>query len=410
LSQSHSVSLCNSHKITPSHRNLHPFPARMAPEIALRALASLPEGSTVLDPMCGSGTVLREALRHGHTAIGFDVDPLAALISHVSTHPINTTQLIEVGNAVADRATHLQDRGMVLPWIDSDRGTQEFINFWFAIEQRQSLRALAWLVARNQGPLKYALKLAISKIIITKKPCASLARDTSHSRPHRAASNSDYDVIHGFRRAVAQTARELERDPLAVAAIIGRSDARRLPRRLAGRTDMVVTSPPYGNAIDYLRGHRLALVWLGYNLAQLRAIRSKSIGSPLNQSDKVDTPILRKIASQLGPIDELDGPTNRRLYRFTRDMLMVMRQIHVALKPSGRAIMVMGNSTVKGTFLDNTRMITAAAQRVGLGEVHRYSREIPANHRYLPPPVAEGAGALGQRIKEEVVLTFEKAK
>jgi tRNA G10 N-methylase Trm11 len=33
---------------------IHPFPARMAPEIALAATAKLPTGSIVLDPMSGS--------------------------------------------------------------------------------------------------------------------------------------------------------------------------------------------------------------------------------------------------------------------------------------------------------------------------------------------------------------------
>ena len=66
-----------------TQRPLHPFPARMAPEIAFEALSSLPEGSLVLDPMCGSGTVLQQSLIHGHQAIGFDKDPLAVLISRV---------------------------------------------------------------------------------------------------------------------------------------------------------------------------------------------------------------------------------------------------------------------------------------------------------------------------------------
>ena len=35
---------------------IHPFPARMAPELAIDALHLLPKGSLVLDPMAGSGT------------------------------------------------------------------------------------------------------------------------------------------------------------------------------------------------------------------------------------------------------------------------------------------------------------------------------------------------------------------
>lgn len=64
---------------------VHPFPARMAPEIAFRRLRRLPPGSVILDPMAGSGTVLRHATELGHKAIGFDLDPLAVLMTQVWT-------------------------------------------------------------------------------------------------------------------------------------------------------------------------------------------------------------------------------------------------------------------------------------------------------------------------------------
>src|SRR6266446_1624637 len=61
-------------------------------------------------------------------------------------------------------------------------------------------------------------------------------------------------------------------------ARIERADARYLPVRTAS-TDYVITSPPYLNAIDYLRGHRLSLVWMGHSVDTIREIRSESVGS-----------------------------------------------------------------------------------------------------------------------------------
>ena len=46
-----------------------------------------------------------------------------------------------------------------------------------------------------------------------------------------------------------------------------------------GIADLVVTSPPYLNAIDYLRGHKLSLVWMGHQIEELRELRSANIGS-----------------------------------------------------------------------------------------------------------------------------------
>lgn len=49
---------------------IHPFPARMAPGIALAALKPSDKPLTVLDPMVGSGTVLAVAASKGHKVIG----------------------------------------------------------------------------------------------------------------------------------------------------------------------------------------------------------------------------------------------------------------------------------------------------------------------------------------------------
>ena len=38
-------------------------------------------------------------------------------------------------------------------------------------------------------------------------------------------------------------------------------------------------SPPYLTAIDYLRGHRLALVWFGSGILDQRSVRAGSIGA-----------------------------------------------------------------------------------------------------------------------------------
>ena len=65
--------------------SVHPFPARMAPGIALAVIAKAKRPLRVLDPMMGSGTVIALARFKKHKAIGLDIDPLAVLISRVWT-------------------------------------------------------------------------------------------------------------------------------------------------------------------------------------------------------------------------------------------------------------------------------------------------------------------------------------
>src|SRR4051812_2263905 len=68
---------------------IHPFPARMAPGIALEALGKSKAPLRVLDPMAGSGTVLAVARANGHYAIGVDLDPLAVLLAGVWTRTVD---------------------------------------------------------------------------------------------------------------------------------------------------------------------------------------------------------------------------------------------------------------------------------------------------------------------------------
>lgn len=395
--------------LSKSIHRLHPFPARMAPEIVVNAVSSLPTGSTVLDSMCGSGTVLAESVRRGHRALGFDVDPLAVLISRVSTRRLDVELLLKKADDVAKHAADLDGYALYLPWIDDDSETRIFTEFWFGPQQRGALRALSALVLRVRGPIGDALRLAISKTIITKEPHASLARDTSHSRPHRAVLTSKYDVINGFRKAVADIGNKLAQDELTGPAMVRRADARRLPQWVTGRAHLVVTSPPYGNAIDYLRGHRLALVWLGYSVPRIRVIKANNIGRQTGGLRR-RCPCVSELTHQLGQLEALQPSAQRRILLFVQDMYSVLQEINRSLLLGGCAILVVGNSTVYGQFVDNAGMIAAASEQIGLKEIDRYCREIPGNHRYLPPPQAGCDPALGKRMREEVVLTFEKVR
>jgi hypothetical protein len=83
---------------------IHPFPARMAPGIALDIVASEPKPIRVLDPMMGSGTVLAVARACGHNAVGIDIDPLAVLLARVWTTSVDVGRVEGRANEVLERA------------------------------------------------------------------------------------------------------------------------------------------------------------------------------------------------------------------------------------------------------------------------------------------------------------------
>ena len=110
----------------------------MAPEIALDKIELLTKpGATVLDPMCGSGTVVRLASEQERVGIGADLDPLAVIITRTACHGSWATNLEARADAMADRAWRLG--GQLPEWIKKDTETAEFVDYWFAPEQASEL-------------------------------------------------------------------------------------------------------------------------------------------------------------------------------------------------------------------------------------------------------------------------------
>lgn len=66
----------------------------MHPEIARRVISKYcSAGDVVFDPFMGSGGVLLESILHGNNAVGFDINPLAVLISRVKTRVIKNSKI-----------------------------------------------------------------------------------------------------------------------------------------------------------------------------------------------------------------------------------------------------------------------------------------------------------------------------
>ena len=60
----------------------HAYPARTHPVTARLLIEDFaPPGGVVLDPFCGSGTVLVEAMLAGRSAIGTDLNPIAIMLA-----------------------------------------------------------------------------------------------------------------------------------------------------------------------------------------------------------------------------------------------------------------------------------------------------------------------------------------
>ncbi|WP_211099740.1 class I SAM-dependent methyltransferase [Azospirillum agricola] len=378
----------------------------------MEKLNELPSTGVVLDPMAGSGTVLRQATALGHQAIGFDMDPLAVLMTRVWTTVVEDSLVAELARKATALIDGLAPDDAHLPWMDEDAETTAFVNFWFAEPQKSELRRIAYVLEQlgteatspEESLALDVLRIAFSRLIITKDKGASLARDVSHSRPHKVADSNDFTVRPMFERSIDAVRKRLIDAPPPGGAAIDLGDARSLVGLANGSVDAVLTSPPYLNAIDYMRGHRLSLVWLGHRLGDLRAIRSNSIGSERSPDHTDSSAELAAMRAAMGELSELPAKFARMIDRYLQDIRRMIAEIARVLKASGRATFVVGNSCLRGIFIRNSAAITVAARFAGLTLTGETERPLPTQSRYLPMTSVP----LGKRMRTETILSFAR--
>lgn len=384
----------------------------MAPELALEKLQDLQGPGLVLDPMTGSGTVLRQATDLGHRAVGFDMDPLAVLMTRVWTTVVDDRLVDDLAERVTRRIAAVQPNDVKLPWMDDDAETSDFVDYWFAEPQKGDLRRIAFVLDElgretvDQGELVAIdlLRIALSRLIITKDKGASLARDVSHSRPHKVADENDFDVRPMFARSIKAVQKRLGEAPPRGGADIGLGDARDLSSLADRSIDAVLTSPPYLNAIDYMRGHRLSLIWLGHRLGDLRKIRSSSIGAERAPDSLEDAAVISELRAAMGAIDELPNKYQSMINRYVQDIRRMICEIARVLKDGARATFVMGNSCLREVFIRNSAAVVRAAEHAGLALISETERPLPVRSRYLPMT----SETLGKRMRTETILTFAR--
>ena len=374
---------------------LHPFAARFPPQIpALFIEALTREGDTILDPLVGSGTVLVEAQLRGRRGLGFDLDPLAVLIAGAKSAPLEPGRLEEAYDRIRDAASRSRAGGAG----SGDGTTRDFREYWFPPEATAQLARLVRGIAREEDPaIRRFFHLIFSSTIVAKSGGVSLARDLAHSRPHRDLEKKPRSPFEEFERRFRKALPAMDSLlPSAGRTHTGRSDARRLPLR-ASSADLIVSSPPYASAVDYLRAHKFTLNWLGYPLDGLSELRQRYLGAEaIREAPPAPEGAARQVVEKL---EEADARRARHIARYFHDLEAVLRETLRVLRPGRAAIWVVGPSRVRGVDVDTPAVMGDLAERVGFRLVGSAERNIDRDKRLLP----QTRGALGDGIEARVL-------
>ena len=316
----------------------HTYPAGLHPDCA-RNLLSLAEGP-VLDPFCGGGTVLIEAMLAGREALGLDVSPIATLVARARTTLTTEeerTALRSTARKAAEAAMHADISRTVLPLT-----LEPAVVDWYEPHVLAELCAIHEVIGTD--PL---LRVVFFSILVKVSQRES---DTSNTRSDVSRPRGTTATL--FHKKARLFARQLEElaaaTPEGGRARVHREDARGF--REKATFGLVVTSPPYPGVYDYLPLQRLRIDWLGLDPGS--GMREE-IGARRNFR-----------ADRATAIDAWKADTRKWVRACAR-----------ALLPAGRLAVVIGDGYVGGKRIDALTPLAEASKEAGMQRIASVSME-----------------------------------
>ncbi len=355
----------------------HTYPARMHPTTASRLIQAVSEGAaTLLDPFCGSGTVLVEAMIAGRRAMGVDLNPLAVRLARIKTSPGDPGSREEIVAAARDVAAFADERRERRAGATRRYAPEDVASFEpHVLLELDSLRVGIAQRASEDAYVREALELVLSSMLLK---ISRRASDTSeHVASRRIAAGY---AARLFKRKAAELVRRLAELSALLApgtprATVVVDDASRLRTIAASSVDAIVTSPPYASTYDYLAHHALRMRWLGLDA---RGLLAGEMGA-------------RRQYAGLDP-----GAAREK---WTRDLGTVFRAMSRVCRKGARVAIVLADSAAGDQALRADAIVAAVAPGTGFALLARASQTRPHFHgptarAFRDAPRAEHAIAL----------------
>jgi DNA modification methylase len=411
---------------THTTHGLHPFAAKFPPQLVAWAIERYSQPDQVIcDPMAGSGTTLVEACRLGRQSIGFDIDPLACLISRAKSTPLDVEHLTQCNQLITKLITEITTEysqelisGVLPVGIEPAETLPALpnLNYWFSPQVQVALVLLKRAIVQVTAPveIKTLWYVIFSSLIVAKHSVAN-ARDIVHSRHHYYVHPQPPDPLGRFCRRLRQVERQMHDFrptdnmlPLGEAEI-SCQDSRNIP--LEDRSvDLVIMSPPYCNALDYTRAHRMAVAWLSDVLntpLKEYIMRGRDyIGSERGQHGRETIPTgIQDVDAISNQVTAVDAQRGQLVASYFNDMGSVIGEIGRILRPGGHAVLVICPSNIRRIPIAWHEAFAALAENLApdrrMCELEVITRIIDDHRRILP--YMNAGTQLASRMRTEYV-------
>ena len=283
-----------------SIHGIYPYRGKIAALDAEQILSQMPIGSTVLDPFCGSGTIVYEGLKYGLHTIGIDANPIAVTISNGKIHIPSSFQEVE------------SEVNTLIKKVESIDSAPPATEYPISLFHEKTLNEIMKMSVFYDEMSDYVKACFLGAIALTARGCNNYKWTSStvgkNIEPKR--------YIPFYEKLKLKIKKHFI--PIINDSKVFYEDSRNLDKIIKPNSiDFIFSSPPYFDCLDYTAYYaRIVYDILGYERLQ---IRSRLI---------------------------------QNFENYENDMKTVLDKLYQILKPGGQVIFVVGDKKIHGRVIN----------------------------------------------------------
>ena len=381
--------------------NLHKYPATMLPQIGIELFKELKiSKNKLLDPYCGTGSSALAGIAVDFSEFyGFDINPLAILISKARYARLNIKKLFNYRSAV-ETAVYYEEENILPPFVTN-------IHFWFSKRSIKDLSVIRKSILEEVEDEKYQALfwLAFSETV----RFVSYTRNSEfklYRMPEEKRKSFNPDVFDLFFKNLDKILNTYIKFYLPLLKKQKFYFYSKEFKYKKNKYSAVLTSPPYGDSrttVAYGQFSTLSSEWIGFP-------DSRKIDSKLMGGKRVKTLYNKGVLSEsIKKIDQRDSKRALEVSSFYIDLEKSIKEVSQAIINKGFSIYVVGNRTVKNITLATDQFIAEQFEKNGFRHILTYERAISSKVMPSQNSPTNIAGKKVNTMHKEYIIVCRKS-
>lgn len=356
------------------------------------------ENPMILDPWNGGGTTTLASSVLGYDSIGYDINPVALIISKAklfNPKQINIENVKRTINCIDFDSFKYEtiDNDLLLNWFSQKtvqliRSVSIVINHDIAKNDYTGIKLMNIEEIDCQTAFFNLVLFKTVKFLCTNASCSNptwIKLENQNQKIDCSASvfwNTYIDVLESMINNYT---------PIHNAnALIGNADSKDIPLK-KDAVNIVMTSPPYCTRVDYVISSSIELAIMGYSKGEIEALRNNMIGTPtignipLDQISEINSITAQRVLRKIHSHDSKAAKTYyyKTYYQYFISMQKSVNEINRVLSNNGIVMLVIQDSYFKDILVNVSQCIKEMFYNFGYQRVFSKSFKASNNMRYI---------------------------